>query len=315
MKVAFVFPGQGSQTIGMGFEFFEAFSKFREVMEEVDDQLGEKLSRSIFKGSQEDLTLTHNAQPALLSVSMGMVRVIENQTGKMLCDIGEFAAGHSLGEYSALCAAEVFSIPKAAALVRKRGLAMQDAVAVGVGAMSAVLGAEMDLIESTLADVSSKNSICCVANDNSPGQVVISGHKHAVEMAEEALIEKGVKRCVQLPVSAPFHSPLMQPAADVMNEALSNTQITTPALSVLMNVTAMPLVSSEFIQKLLVEQITGRVRWRETLLNMQELGVTHLVEIGAGRVLTGLAKRTIPDIQTFNISTPKEMEDVLKIIN
>lgn len=314
MKVSFVFPGQGSQMVGMGADFVDAFPEFKHVMEEIDDTLREPLSHLILNGIPETLTLTSNAQPALLCISMGMVRVIEKQTGKRIFEIGEYAAGHSLGEYTALCAADVFSIAQAGKLVRKRGIAMQEAVPVDQGAMSAILGAEISLIEAIISDVNTSQNICCIANDNCPGQVVVSGHKEAVKLVQDKLKEQGVKRCVDLAVSAPFHSPLMQPAADVMKEELSQENLENPKMNVLMNVTALPLVSKEFIAPLLVEQITARVRWREILLHMQELGITDIVEVGPGKVLTGLAKRTVPDLQLHNISSPQEMEDILKII-
>lgn len=314
MKIAFVFPGQGSQTIGMGRFFYEAFSVFRDVYHEMDDVLSEKLSTLILDGTPEDLTLTHNAQPALLAMSLGVVRVLEHQTSQKIEHLkSPVAAGHSLGEYSALCAASAFGVRDAISFVRQRGQAMQNAVPVGVGAMSAVLGADVALIAEVCDSLSRPDHICAIANDNSPGQIVISGHKEAVEAVTTELGVRGVKRCIVLPVSAPFHSTLMQPAANVMQDVL-NVDMSMPRMPVVMNVTAQSLSSTQDIAPLLVQQITGQVRWRESLLQMQEMGITHMIELGAGKVLCGLAKRTIPDVTALNIGTPEEMDVALKII-
>ncbi len=314
MTIAFVFPGQGSQSIGMGREFIEQFPTARLVMEEVDEALRQKFTRLILKGSQDELTLTENTQPALLAISMAILKTIEAETGKPAHQIVKYAAGHSLGEYSALCAAHVFSITDAVRLVRLRGQAMQKAVPIGEGSMAAIIGLEIDQVESLLKDLNSAANLCVIANDNSPGQVVISGHTLAVEEANKRATEAGAKRALMLPVSAPFHSPLMAPAAKIMEHALEEAQIHEPKLDVIANVTAMPIQGSGFIADMLVKQITGRVRWRESVMHLNDLGTEHIIEIGAGKVLTGLNKRINSNLNAFAINNPSDMDELLKLI-
>ncbi len=314
MTIAFVFPGQGSQAIGMGREFIEQFAAARHVMEEVDEALKQKLTHLILNGTQEELTLTENTQPALVAISMAVLKTIENETKKSAEQIATYAAGHSLGEYSALCAAGVFSITDVVRLVRLRGLAMQQAVPIGKGSMSAIIGLEIDQIESLLKDLDSSSNLCVIANDNSPGQVVISGHTLAVEEANKRATEAGAKRALMLPVSAPFHSPLMEPAAKVMGNALEESQIAEPTIDVIANVTAMPIQGSEFIKDMLVRQITGRVRWRESVVHLNDLGTEHIIEIGAGKVLTGLNKRITNNLNAFAINNPSDMDELFKLI-
>jgi [acyl-carrier-protein] S-malonyltransferase len=313
MTLSFTFPGQGSQFVGMGKEFTEAFPVARYVFEEVDEALQQKLSTLILEGPQDDLTLTENAQPALMAVSMAIVRTIENGLGKPLSALCSYLAGHSLGEYTALCSAGVFSIADTARLLRLRGQAMQEAVPVGVGAMAAILGLEANEVES-LAEDASQGEVCVIANDNSPGQIVLSGHKGAIDRAIALATERGAKRAIPLAVSAPFHCPLMKPAATMMASALSNTNMQEAQKPIMSNVTAMPAKESSLIRSLLVDQITARVRWREIGLNLGSLGVTNVVEIGAGKVLTGLIKRIDPGLNATAINTPADMDAFLKTI-
>lgn len=313
MKRAFVFPGQGSQAIGMGKELCSAFAEARVVFEEVDDALSQKLSALMFEGSADDLKLTENTQPALMAVSLAVMRVLEKQGGRKISDMAAYVAGHSLGEYTALCAAGSFSLNDAARLLRKRGAAMQAAVPVGVGGMAALIGADMaQAVE--IAAVAAQGQVCVAANDNAPGQVVISGHKEAIERAVKIAAGKGLKRAIILPVSAPFHCPLMQPAAKVMEEALGQVKIAAPAIPVIANVTASPENNPDKIRKLLVEQVTGAVRWRESMLKAKELGVTQITEAGAGSVLAGLMKRIDKDIQAVSVGTPQDIEVFLKTL-
>jgi len=314
MTRAFTFPGQGSQTPGMGKKLADAFVSARAVFEEVDDALGDHLSRLIFEGPEADLTLTQNAQPALMAVSVAVARTIENESGKPLAELGSFVAGHSLGEYSALAAAGSFSLADTARLLRLRGKAMQRAVPVGVGAMAALLGAEIAQAEEISKEASTGNETCAVANDNAPGQVVISGHKTAIERAAEIAKTKGIKRAMMLPVSAPFHCPLMAPAAREMEEALANVTLMPPRLPLIANVTARPVSDPATIARQLVEQVTGRVRWRETVETMPGLGVTTIVELGAGKVLTTMAKRIVKDVPGLSVETPEELEAFLKTL-
>lgn len=309
---AFIFPGQGSQKPGMGKELFDAFACARAVFEEVDDALDQKLSKLIFEGTAEELTLTENAQPALMAVSMAAMRVLEVEGKIDIAKAAAFVAGHSLGEYSALAAVRSLSLGDTARLLRLRGQAMQSAVPVGQGAMAALLGADMKLAEEIAAAATKGDEICVAANDNAPDQVVISGSKEAVERAIEIAKEKGVKRALLLPVSAPFHSPLMINAANKMASALANTNIIPPRVPVIANVTAKPTDQSEEIRSLLVQQVTGRVRWRETVEFMHKKNITEVLEIGAGKVLCGLVKRTAPDITTTAINTPEDIENFLK---
>lgn len=315
MAIAFIFPGQGSQHVGMGREIYEAFPYAREVFEEVDEALQQKLTSLVFEGPAEELTLTENTQPALMAVSMGVARVLEKEGGFSLADKGTFLAGHSLGEYSALCAGKTFSLADTARLLKTRGRAMQEAVPVGQGAMAAILGLSLEEVEEIVQKATLGEEICVIANDNCPGQVVISGHKAAIDRALAEAAEKGAKRSVLLAVSAPFHSPLMMPAAKVMEKALQEVKGVNPSLPLLANVTAEPILSFEDIRKSLVEQVTGRVRWRESLLAMHQKGVDTFVEIGAGKVLSGLAKRIHPDIKAITLNTPQDIEEFLKTVN
>lgn len=290
MTAAFTFPGQGSQTVGMGKALADAFPAARAVFEEVDSALGEKLSATIWDGPAETLQLTENAQPALMAVSLATLRVLEAEAGITVARDAAFVAGHSLGEYSALAAAGSFSISDTARLLRTRGLAMQKAVPVGVGAMAALLGLDYETAVA-VAKEAAQGDVCQAANDNGGGQVVVSGDKAAVERATEIAKGKGAKRAMLLPVSAPFHCRLMQPAADVMAKALSEVTVNRPAVPLVSNVLAAPISDPEEIRKRLVEQVTGTVRWRESVAYMASQGVTHFLEIGAGKVLSGLVKR------------------------
>jgi len=305
MSRAFVFPGQGAQTIGMGKALADAYPAARAVFEEVDDALGEPLSHLIWEGDIETLTLTQNAQPALMATSMAVMRAMDAE-GVTIAD-ASFVAGHSLGEYSALAAAGALSVSDAARLLRARGQAMQEAVPVGVGAMAALLGLDLDTVRS-VAEEAAGDQVCQAANDNDPAQVVVSGHKEAVERAIEIAKEKGAKRAVLLPVSAPFHCALMAPAAEVMAEALGAVEIKAPAVPVIANVLAAPESDPARIQELLVEQITGAVRWRESVLEMGNQGVSEIWEIGAGKALSGMIRRINRDIATKNIATPDDVQ-------
>ena len=313
MTRAFVFPGQGSQAIGMGKSLAEAFPVARHLFEEVDEALKQKLSRLMFEGPDSDLTLTENAQPALMAVSLAVVRVIEGEGGVRLADKGAFVAGHSLGEYSALAAAGTLALADAARLLKRRGQAMQRAVPVGEGAMAALLGLDLDAAVEVAAAAAGKD-VCSTANDNAPGQVVVSGHKAAVERAIALAGERGARRSVLLPVSAPFHCALMQPAADEMAEALADVTLNAPALPLVANVTASRVSDPETIRGLLVRQVTGMVRWRESVLYMKDQGVDSLVERGAGKVLAGLARRIDRDLPATSAGTPEEIEAVLKTL-
>ncbi len=314
MTTAFTFPGQGSQAPGMGKALADAFGAARDVFGEVDEALSQNLSKLMFEGPEGDLTLTENAQPALMAVSMAIVRVLEREGGFRLAERCSYVAGHSLGEYSALVAAGAFSLSDGAKLLKARGQAMQRAVPVGVGAMAALLGAEIAQAEELCKLISAPGEIAAVANDNAPGQVVISGHKAAIDRAAEHVKALGIKRAMPLPVSAPFHSPLMKPAAEEMAKVLERTTINTPSLPVIANVTVTPVIDPAAIRELLVEQVTGRVRWRETIAAMPGLGVTKVVEAGAGKVLTGMAKRITTDVEPVSLETPADIEAFLKSV-
>ncbi|MDT1061086.1 ACP S-malonyltransferase [Paracoccus sp. CPCC 101403] len=301
---AFVFPGQGAQVVGMGRELAEAYPAAREVFAEVDEALGEKLSDLVWNGDIETLTLTQNAQPALMATSVAAFRALEAE-GYGIQDAA-FVAGHSLGEYSALCAAGALSLADTARLLRLRGRAMQDAVPVGQGAMAAILGLDFSAVDQ-IAREAAGDEVCQAANDNDPAQVVISGNKAAVERAAAIAKERGAKRALMLPVSAPFHSALMEPAAAVMAEALARVEITAPAVPVVANVRAAPVTDPAMIRQLLVEQVTGSVRWRESVAFMAGASVTEFWEIGSGKALSGMIKRIAKDAVTRNIGTPADI--------
>ncbi len=301
---AFVFPGQGAQAIGMGKALADAYPAAKAIFDEVDDALGESLSSLIWDGDIETLTLTKNAQPALMATSLAAMRALEAEGVSITA--ADFVAGHSLGEYSALAAAGAISVADTARLLRTRGTAMQDAVPVGVGAMAALLGLDFEAA-TAVAEEAAQGQVCQAANDNDPSQVVVSGHKEAVERALTIAKEKGAKRALLLPVSAPFHCALMKPAADVMAEALDDVQINAPAVPVVANVRAAAVTDPAMIRSLLVEQVTGSVRWRESVLWMADQGVTEAWEIGAGKALSGMIKRISKDVATNNVGTPDDV--------
>lgn len=309
MSIAFTFPGQGSQAVGMGKDLAEAFPEARRVFDEVDDALGEKLSALMWDGPEDKLTLTANAQPALMAVSLAAMRALEAR-GFDLASKVSYVAGHSLGEYSALAAAGTFSVADTARLLRIRGNAMQAAVPVGAGAMAAIIGLEQDAVEEACAEAG-KGAACQIANDNGGGQLVISGAKAAVEEAARLCTEKGAKRALMLQVSAPFHSALMAPAAEAMREALAEVQKNAPKVPVVANVVVAPLSDPDEIAARLVEQVTGRVRWRETVEWFAANGVTTLYEVGSGKVLSGLARRIEKSVTTANIATAADVEAAL----
>lgn len=311
MARAFVFPGQGSQAIGMGSDLAKAFPVAREVFEEVDDALSQNLSRLMRDGPEGDLTLTENAQPALMAVSLAVTRVLESEANKPLSEMASLVAGHSLGEYSALAAARAFTLADAARLLKLRGKAMQAAVPVGEGAMAAILGLDLDVAEAVAAEAAG-DEVCTAANDNAPGQVVLSGAAAAIERAIEIAKEKGAKRALPLPVSAPFHCAMMQPAAEAMAEALAGVTIEAPSLPLVANVTAGSVIAPDRIRELLVEQVCGRVRWRESVLFMKDQDVDTLVELGAGKVLSGLARRIDRDMTGVAVNGPADVESFLK---
>jgi [acyl-carrier-protein] S-malonyltransferase len=306
---AFVFPGQGSQKVGMGVELAAASPAAREVFQEVDDALGQKLSAIMAEGPDDALTLTENAQPAIMAHSIAVLRVLEKEGGISLAGKADFVAGHSLGEYSALCAAGAFSLADTARLLKLRGQAMQAAVPVGVGAMCALLGADLAKAQA-LADAAAEGEVCTVANDNDPGQVVLSGHKAAIERAVAMVKDFEIKRGVILPVSAPFHCPLMQPAADAMAEALGKTPPGPLTVAVFANVTAAIASDPAEVQRLLVEQVTGRVRWRESVIAMQSAGVDQFVELG-GKVLGPMIGRCVADVAVSSVVSMNDIEALL----
>ncbi len=312
MAVAFTFPGQGSQAVGMGKDLADAFPEARAVFEEVDEALGQKLSQIMWEGPEETLTLTANAQPALMAVSLAALRAMEAR-GFSLKDKVAYVAGHSLGEYSALAAAGMFSIADTARLLRIRGNAMQAAVPVGEGAMAAIIGLEQADVEAACAEAA-KGSVCQIANDNGGGQLVISGAKPAVELAAKLCTEKGAKRALMLSVSAPFHSALMGPAAEAMREALAGVAKQAPVVPVVANVVVQPLSNPDEIVARLVEQVTGRVRWRETVEWFGANGVKTLYEVGSGKVLSGLARRIDKEIATSAINTPADVEAAVEAL-
>lgn len=310
MSRAFVFPGQGSQAVGMGKVLAEASPVARELFEEVDDALSQKLSKLMFEGPEDELTLTENAQPALMAVSMALIRVLEKEGGIIVADKADFVAGHSLGEYSALAAAGAFGVADAARLLKTRGKAMQEAVPVGEGAMAALLGLDIDKV-ADIAREAAGDEVCDIANDNSDGQVVVSGSRAAVERAVTLAGEAGARRSVLLPVSAPFHCALMAPAADVMQAALAETSIALPNPRLIANVTADEVTDPDEIRALLFKQVTGMVRWRESVLAMKAKGVDTLIEVGSGKVLTGLVRRIDRELTGISVQGPDDIETLL----
>jgi [acyl-carrier-protein] S-malonyltransferase len=306
MSAAFIFPGQGSQSVGMGKSLAEAFAPAREVFAEVDAALNERLTKLIWEGSPEELTLTENAQPALMAMSLAVTRVLEAEAGLNLAQHARFVAGHSLGEYSALAAAGALSIGQAARLLRLRGRAMQQSVPVGLGAMAALIGLEFDQA-AAVAEQASQGEVCQAANDNGGGQVVVSGHRAAVERAIEIAKRQGARRAIMLPVSAPFHCALMQPAADAMTAGLAEVSIKSPVVPVIANVSAKPISDAQEIGRALIAQVTGTVRWRESVGVMAAAGVVKFYVVGAGKVLSGLVKRIAQGTQVASVGTPEEV--------
>lgn len=320
MTRAFIFPGQGSQAVGMGKALADAFTPARAVFEEVDDALSQRLSRVMWEGPESELTLTENAQPAIMAASMAIIRILEQEAHLDLARHARLVAGHSLGEYTALAATGALTLADAARLLKLRGRAMQQAVPVGDGAMSALLGAEIEVAEQAskeaveTAPETESDPVCVVANDNAPGQVVISGTKAAVARAGDIAKAKGVKRVMALAVSAPFHCSLMQPAAEKMREALAQVTIRPPAAPIIANVTAAEIGEPETIRRLLVEQVTGRVRWRESVLRFRAFGVDRTVEAGGSKVLTGMVKRIDKELQTVTLDAPADIEAFAKTL-
>ena len=314
MKVAFTFPGQGSQVVGMGRDLADAFPSARAVFDEVDDALGEILSAVMWEGPAETLTLTQNAQPALMAVSMAVTAVLEQDFGITVAGKADYVAGHSLGEYSALAAAGTFSVADTARLLRIRGEAMQAATPVGTGAMAALLGLDFEAAMK-VAEEAAQGDVCQAANDNAPGQVVVSGSKAAVERAVDIAKAHGARRAMLLPVSAPFHCTLMQPAADVMAAALADVDMSAPAVPLVANVVASAVNDADQIRNNLVAQVTGTVRWRESVAWMIDNGVTGFVEVGAGKVLTGMAKRMAPEATCMATMSVADIEAVAQTLN
>ncbi len=312
MTRAFVFPGQGSQAVGMGVELAKAFAAARDVLAEVDEALKQRLGKLMAEGPEAELTLTENAQPALMAVSIAALRAIEREGNTALAKLAVLVAGHSLGEYSALCAAGALNLADAARLLKRRGRAMQTAVPVGEGAMAALLGMELDAVRAVAKDAGEATGLVCdVANDNAPGQVVVSGAAEAVARAVELAKEKGARRSVMLPVTVPSHCALMAPAADVMAEALAAVKIAPPPVPLVANVKAAPITDPDDIREALVAQVTGMVRWRESVLWLRDHGVERLVEAGTGKVLTGLARRIDKDLEAVSLAEPADIEAFL----
>jgi [acyl-carrier-protein] S-malonyltransferase len=313
MTRAFLFPGQGSQKIGMGKDFADAFASARDVFQEVDDALSQKLSQLMWEGPEDALVLTENAQPAIMAASLAVARVLEKEMGLDIARHARLVAGHSLGEYTALCAAGAFTLADTARLLKTRGQAMQSAVPAGEGGMTALIGAEFEQAEAVAQEAAAGGGVCVVANDNAPGQIVISGTLDALARAADIAKAKGIKRAMPLAVSAPFHCPLMQPAADVMARALAEVTIRPLAVPVLANVTAAEATDPETVRRLLVEQVTGRVRWRESVMALKGLGVSTTVEFG-GKVLTGMVKRIDPSLEMIALEAPADLEAFAKTL-
>ncbi len=313
MTIAFTFPGQGSQKVGMGQELSNDFAIARETFEEVNDALGQNLSDIMFNGPEDMLTLTENAQPALMAVSIAVMRILESN-GVKLAEHAKFVAGHSLGEYSALTAAGVFGLKDTAKLLKIRGQAMQKACPVGQGAMAALIGLDFETATQVAAEAA-QGEVCQAANDNATGQVVISGHKTAIERALEIAKQKGAKRAIILPVSAPFHCSLMQDAADAMQDALADVTMSAPAMPLIANVTATPTSDVETIRKQLVEQVTGTVKWRESVLYMGQNGIKHLIEVGSGKVLTGMVRRIDRNLSAAACGTAEEIDKIVESLS
>ena len=311
MSRAFIFPGQASQAVGMGREVAEAFTVAKEVFEEVDEALKQNLSKLMFEGPDDELVLTENAQPAIMAVSLAVMRVLSEEGGIDLSQTAAFVAGHSLGEYSALAAMGCLSVTDTAALLKTRGRAMQEAVPLGEGAMAALMGLDLETARAVAVEAAG-DDVCTTANDNAPGQVVVSGTAAAIDRAVEIAKAKGAKRAIMLPVSAPFHCALMAPAADVMADALADISMAPLPVALVANITAQPVTDPDEIRHLLVEQVTGMVRWRECVLTMKELGVDTMVEIGAGKVLSGLGRRIDADLGGMSVGTPETIEEFLK---
>ena len=314
MTTAFIFPGQGSQAVGMGRDLAAAFPAAHHVFDEIDDALEQRLSRLMFEGPDSDLMLTRNAQPALMAVSLAIIKVLEVEAKMNLGETCRYVAGHSLGEYSALAAARAIELPAAARLLRIRGEAMQDAVPVGEGGMAALLGLDLEAVQSIAADVAddAAGEVCDAANDNAPGQVVLSGSLAAVERAIELAGTRGARRAIPLPVSAPFHCSLMEPAAETVAKELENTMIVPPLVPLVANVSANEISDPETIRRFLVDQVTGMVRWRECVLYMAENGVDRLIEVGAGKVLSGLTRRINGDLSALSLQEPADIENFVK---
>jgi [acyl-carrier-protein] S-malonyltransferase len=314
MTTAFIFPGQGSQAVGMGRDLAAAFPAARHVFDEIDDALEQRLSRLMFEGPDSDLMLTRNAQPALMAVSLAVIKVLEVEAKLNLGETCTYVAGHSLGEYSALAAARAIELPAAARLLRIRGEAMQEAVPVGEGGMAALLGLDLEAVQSIAADAAddAAGEVCEAANDNAPGQVVLSGSIAAVERAIELASERGARRAISLPVSAPFHCSLMKPAAEKVAKELENTAIVPPLVPLVANVSANEIIDPETIRRLLIDQVTGMVRWRECVLYMADNGVDRVIEIGAGKVLSSLTRRINGDLSALSLQEPTDIETFVK---